>query len=186
MKTAVIIGRFQPVHQEHLRVLFLTALLEYDKVIVLIGSADRARSVKNPFTWRERVWMIREGCKDILQANDQFEKLEFLPLLDFPYNDTRWIKQVYDKIRTVHNKNSDITILGVEKDSSSWYLKHFPEFAYRPLTMNYDISATNIRTELFKKINPNNIKQLTPSVQKALNHFIQVREKEYEWLCHEY
>lgn len=112
MKTAVIIGRFQPVHQEHLNVLFLTALLEYDKVIVLIGSANQARSIKNPFTWHERAWMIQEGCKDILQAGAAGGY--------FSINEARReFKKYLDKLDSYYTKRQLFKMVKVKQDMRS-------------------------------------------------------------------
>ena len=52
------IGRFQPFHLGHRHVI-QTALGKARHVIVLVGSPNVARSVKNPFTYEERADMIR-------------------------------------------------------------------------------------------------------------------------------
>ena len=48
--TAILIGRFEPVHTGHLALL-QHALGVAKQVIVIVGSAFQARSPKNPFTW---------------------------------------------------------------------------------------------------------------------------------------
>jgi len=56
----VFIGRFQPFHKAHLasvrKGLDKNALL-----LIVIGSINKARDIKNPFTYEEREDMIR-GC----------------------------------------------------------------------------------------------------------------------------
>ena len=46
---AVFVGRFQPLHNGHQHVID-QALRSAKKLIILIGSADTARSIRNPFT----------------------------------------------------------------------------------------------------------------------------------------
>ncbi len=57
---AVIIGRFQPFHNNHLK-LVEQGLEIADKVLILVGSAYAVRTPKNPFTFEERKAMIL-GC----------------------------------------------------------------------------------------------------------------------------
>ena len=49
----VFIGRFQPFHNGHKRVID-HALELSKKVIVLVGSVDQPRCTRNPFTFQER------------------------------------------------------------------------------------------------------------------------------------
>src|SRR5690606_10493536 len=56
--TAVLIGRFQPLHNGHLALL-RQALAAAQQAVVILGSACQARSPKNPFTWQERAQLIQ-------------------------------------------------------------------------------------------------------------------------------
>ena len=56
----VFIGRFQPIHRGHVEVLG-KALALADTVCVLIGSADRPRTIKDPFTFDERRVMVESS-----------------------------------------------------------------------------------------------------------------------------
>ena len=47
-KLAVVIGRFAPVHKQHIKSLLARAA-KYDHVLVLLGSAYKALTCKNPF-----------------------------------------------------------------------------------------------------------------------------------------
>jgi len=60
----VFIGRFQPFHHGHAKVIE-TALENAEHVIVLIGSSNRARDWYNPFTYEERASIINE-CHEFL------------------------------------------------------------------------------------------------------------------------
>jgi bifunctional NMN adenylyltransferase/nudix hydrolase len=58
--SAVFIGRFQPFHNAHLEVV-QQALRIAEKLIIVIGSCNAAPSIKNPFTYYERVQLITEA-----------------------------------------------------------------------------------------------------------------------------
>ncbi|MCX6773243.1 MAG: nicotinamide-nucleotide adenylyltransferase [Candidatus Micrarchaeota archaeon] len=58
MPVALFIGRFQPFHKGHLSAVKWIAK-KSSKVIVAIGSAQEKNTVKNPFSVRERVKMIK-------------------------------------------------------------------------------------------------------------------------------
>jgi cytidyltransferase-like protein len=88
---AVLIGRFQPFHQGHASLLAL-ALSNADKVIVVLGSAFCARSVRNPFTWQERAAMISASLSEADQA-----RVSFIPVRDY-YDDLRWANAVQNKV----------------------------------------------------------------------------------------
>ena len=55
---AVYVGRFQPPHAAHVGSV-LQALTHAPRVLVLVGSANLARSVHNPWSAPERVGMFR-------------------------------------------------------------------------------------------------------------------------------
>lgn len=55
---ALFIGRFQPLHWGHVKVVEWL-LAQYDEVVVAIGSADKALTPENPFSAGERLEMFR-------------------------------------------------------------------------------------------------------------------------------
>lgn len=59
----LLIGRFQPFHDGHERLVERIAT-EVDEVVVGIGSADASHSVRNPFTAGERLVMISNVLAD--------------------------------------------------------------------------------------------------------------------------
>ena len=59
---ALVIGRFQPLHNGHLEVIRKVAS-ECDRMIIGIGSAQYSHSRDNPFTAGERYLMISETIK---------------------------------------------------------------------------------------------------------------------------
>jgi nicotinamide-nucleotide adenylyltransferase len=55
----ILIGRFQPFHNGHLRVVE-SVLAEVDELVLGIGSADASHEPRNPFTAGERVMMVQK------------------------------------------------------------------------------------------------------------------------------
>jgi len=56
---AILIGRFQPFHDGHLRVVE-SVLAEVDELVIGIGSADASHELRDPFTAGERLMMIQK------------------------------------------------------------------------------------------------------------------------------
>lgn len=149
---AVFIGRFQPFHIGHRNV--LESLSEdVDSTLVLVGSAYRPRSWKNPFTFSERRDFIRAGTDDIDMPVD------VLPLIDTLYNDRSWASNVrtavrlYLRAKGLTEQDTDIVLTGFEKDASSRYLSWFPEWTMRAANPSRHegeiINATDLRQALF-------------------------------------
>ena len=62
----VFLGRFQPFHIGHLSIV-QKILADYDRLLIVIGSADKARTEENPWTLQEREAIIRETLSLDLQ-----------------------------------------------------------------------------------------------------------------------
>jgi bifunctional NMN adenylyltransferase/nudix hydrolase len=157
----VFVGRFQPFHNEHKRIIDI-ALQKSKNVLVLVGSAGKARTIRNPFTFEERGDMIR-GSFD---TSDQLN-LIIKPLYDKTYNDAAWIKQVQtvvlDIALNVANNGSSfhasgyndikVGLIGASKDNTSYYLKMFPQYKSVNVEIENDVHATAIR-EAFLDVDP--------------------------------
>lgn len=144
MKTAIYIGRFQPFHNGHMRAIE-HALRTVDRVVIILGSAQSPRTVKNPFTVDERMMMIRSAVGNSPVAT----KIKFAAVSD-NYNETQWIASVL----AIAEENDAAYILGAEKDSSSYYLRSFPTLQLIAAPLGYlghepVLSATEVRTILF-------------------------------------
>lgn len=144
-QTAVVIGRWQLFHINH-RALIATALKTADTVLVLVGSSNAARSVKNPFTWQERVDMIR-ACFDVTENR----RLVFEPIQDHYYSDSLWVTQVQRAVETHYEDNATTCIVGAYSDDSSYYLKYFPQWDFVPYAGHSATHATEIRAMLFNE-----------------------------------
>ena len=160
---AVVIGRFQPFHVGHERVLNL-ARQQAKKLIVVIGSCGRHRSPKNPFTFEERAAMIR-------RASDRNPSDVFVAAHDHPYNDTAWVTEVRDLIRGVTEVGSKVCLVGFRKDASSYYQSLFTEWDYHELPNQYGtFNATDIRRQYFQD-SPIISEFLNPNIREYLKEF---------------
>lgn len=185
-KIAVLIGRFEPTHNGHVANIF-QALAIADKIHILIGSSFQPRTIKNPFTFAERKEMITNV---LIDNKIDVNRCDISPLIDYTYNDNRWIQEVQDTVLKSGNiSHNDIAILGHEKDESSWYLRAFPSWAFFPLRGFVEfgsrpIDATKIR-ELFFDGHLDYIRgAVPPSVFSFLTEF--TRTDEYKLLVDEY
>ncbi|MFA5758408.1 MAG: bifunctional nicotinamide-nucleotide adenylyltransferase/Nudix hydroxylase [Clostridia bacterium] len=152
----VFIGRFQPLHNAHLAVIKMT-LEKVDHLIILLGSACQAKTIKNPWTSEEREDMIRV-C---LNKADN-SRITIITSKDYLYNDNLWLVNLQSSLSAVWvGKNPifgatpngtidlsilqkytidqnmfldlddcDVTLYGHDKDRSTFYLHLFPQWKY--------------------------------------------------------
>lgn len=147
---AVFIGRFEPFHHAHKRVID-RALSVADKVIVLIGSACKPRSIKDPFFVEERKVMIRSAFPAATAL-----RLLFGELRDFPYNDERWAREVQTQVcqlvvadNVVLNSPKSLCLVGHFKDKSTDYLRMFPQWPLIEAPNHEQKNASDLRTLMF-------------------------------------
>ncbi len=148
----VFIGRFQPFHKGHLSVIE-AGLRRANQIIVLCGSAHQPRSIRNPWVVSERMDMIRGSLPEVDQ-----ERLIMSPLMDSPYNDELWVRNVQATVRglvTAHHKvphrPPKIGLIGHSKDHTSYYLKLFPQWKSVNAEDFNQLSATPIRVQYFSE-----------------------------------
>jgi len=184
---SVVIGRFQPVHNGHMK-LFKKAAETSSNCLVLVGSSFIARNMKNPFTFIERSDMIETAIKDAgLKSN-----FNTRPIVDDLYNDQRWIGEVQaaindeliNKLGLDPNK-SRVNLIGHYKDNSSYYLNIFPRYKFVEVSNHAKLDGTSIRNWIFGKQSfPKNA--MTSSVEKYLENWANTKLEKYQDLCHEH
>lgn len=150
VKRAVYIGRFSICHKGHLAVM-LDALSKYDELIIIIGSAEQARSIKDPWSAPERESVIRQALYAEGQR-DVGSKVHIFHAHDHPYNDQLWLKEINSFIDPFL-LTGPVTLVGADKDESTYYLKYFSHLK-RDLTKLDDsalakLNATDIRNAYF-------------------------------------
>jgi len=183
-KITVYIGRFQPLHLGHTYVL-KQALDTSDLVIVLIGSAFQARTIKNPFTFAERANMIKDWMAKEYDRRyfDGSVPTIILPLRDQPYNNAKWIQSVQEMVEQAilekdwQNHEVEIHLTGSDRDPSTWYLSAFPQYRseLKPaIPPGKDLSATMLRHRLFSNDDVMNARwdDVPPSTFKFLESFM--------------
>jgi bifunctional NMN adenylyltransferase/nudix hydrolase len=147
----VFIGRFQPVHSGHLAVI-RAGLVASRHVLVLAGSANRPRNIRDPFTAEERAAQIRDCLAPAEQA-----RVTVSPLQDVMYNDPIWIRNVqaaaFDCVAKAHPGVDPaalrIGLIGHSKDRSSYYLRLFPTWGSLDVANHQGVSATALRERYF-------------------------------------
>lgn len=145
------IGRFQPFHNGHKKVVD-TALEQAKKVAIVLGSHDQPRNTRNPFTTAERIEMI-----SAVYPNEVAEgRIMFVPQVDHTYNLERWIAGVQTGVSTVANTPFtpdpvNIGLIGHSKDHTSFYLKSFPTWGNIEVPNVERIDATTARSFYFHK-----------------------------------
>lgn len=175
----IFIGRFSPPHKGHIKVIN-EALAQSKNVIVLIGSSNEARSLRNPFTWQER--------KDIILKSLDENVREFvivMPLMDNTYNDQRWVQSIQETVQGVvtqkYNKlninKPKIGLIGYSKDNSSYYLNIFPQWSNSSIKVSPEMNSNNqilsssfIRNSLFEN---NDVSMFSSNLTKPCVDFLE-------------
>jgi bifunctional NMN adenylyltransferase/nudix hydrolase len=175
---AVVIGRFQLPHVGHLE-LFKKAEELSDNIIVIIGSSNEAKTIKNPFSFQQRVDFLRHGYSKGLNYT-QSPAYFFKPVQDTLYSDNKWVRDVEQAIEEVTNNNKNVTIVGCKKSSDESYLEWFNHKYHSELVdVTYGINATQLREIFFHKdFHSSKIKDY---VSDNLNKLLQEYQKTEEY-----
>ncbi len=181
--TLLYIGRFQPFHLGHEKVV-REALSLSNQIIILVGSPYQPRTIRNPWDFNERESFVRS-----VFSKDENKRILVLPVRDHIYCESAWIKSVQQIVAgVVHKKiatEPTIGIIGHQKDESSYYLSQFPQWE-RVETENYrGLSSTDIREAYFED---KNVADMLPTpVAQGLEAFRQTEAytqvaKEYHFV----
>lgn len=172
---AVYIGRFQPFHDGHLACV-TQALSLASHLIVLVGSINRPRNIRDPFGYAERREMIEAAIPPELR-----DRVVVSGVSDRLYNLPQWVTAIQAAVRGIvestAGKNASITLVGHRKDQTSDYLDLFPQWAFSAVEEVSILSATQIRDALLGAPEGHLEKTLAeqpipPSVREALGAWI--------------
>lgn len=167
----VFIGRFQPLHHGHMKV--IEEALELSKnIIIITGSADQPRTPKNPFSAKERadmIWHTMENYNDHTSDAITLGRVNIKKVRDCMYNNQKWAAEVQEAVTSVvrhagwTDKPPFIGIIGHHKDETSFYLDMFPQWELIEHSLDEVLSATDLRGLYFDQMNLKFLKSLIPS-----------------------
>jgi bifunctional NMN adenylyltransferase/nudix hydrolase len=155
VKVGVVIGRFQPYHLHHKRLVDM-ALDEMDKVLIMVGDTGCARDFRNPWWTAEVVDMIGMSHKEDLLAG----RLMFASVQDQPYDDEKWVESVRNAVASKIPVDAKVRLFGFQKDSTSFYLDLFPDWGLEsiaPIDRGGLFDATAVRRMLFARMKPSKV-----------------------------
>lgn len=96
-KYGVVLARFQPVHNGHLK-LIEKALNENDEVVVMVGSVDKLNT-RNPIPYTIRIKLLTESIEQKFgNTKDKIRVVELPDLSDESHNDHEWGFYLYANI----------------------------------------------------------------------------------------
>lgn len=148
---AVYIGRFQPFHKGHKHCVE-NALSKAEKLIIVIGSTNQSRTIRNPWSFKERRKMILTSLSE-----SQLARVIVVGIADSLYEPGEWRSRVRAMVTNaivrdgfnVSSCQPSIAILGYFRDNTSQYLKQFPEWETVAVSEYQGIYATDIRESWF-------------------------------------
>lgn len=158
---AVVIGRFQPIHLGHM-CLFEGAIKQSDNVLAILGSSFQPRTIKNPFTFEERSFMVKAAVDTTFKEASRPCVVHTVGVHDFLYEETKWIRKVQEAISDTLVKigkdprTAKVVLIGHDKDESTYYLNSFKslyDYVEREkyqLLDEHPIDASQIRSLMFE------------------------------------
>ena len=194
---AIYIGRFEGFHNgqfENIK----HGLEIADKLIIIIGSANKPIDWKNPWTANERIEMIKASLPPDMLSHVHFQTIE-----DRLYQQSEWESLIYEAVDAILHDYSQfrinpiraeqkakIALVGCDKDDTTWYLRCFPDWK-QEFTKTFigedketPLSSTTIRENIFKYLstvhvhseNDHYLTDIKKLVPKGSYEFI------YKWL----
>jgi bifunctional NMN adenylyltransferase/nudix hydrolase len=140
----VFIGRFQPFHEGHKTVVD-KALSLANTVLILVGTNSEGRTLRNPWTFQERLRMIRSVYPD--------EKTLLIGSATDQPTDEAWVEHVNASIAHIAEVKGakSVGLIGCNKDHTSYYLEMFPGLKSEAVHFVSPLNATDIREMLWEK-----------------------------------
>ncbi len=144
MKRALIIGRFQPFHLGHIKIIEEISRA-CDEIIIGIGSSQESHTIKNPFTAGERIMMIKNSLDSSYSNLNKKINYLIIPISDVN-NNSIWVSHVSSlvpKFHVVYSGNNLVKRLFKEAGFLVMEQKNYDRHEY---------SGTEIRERIIKGI----------------------------------
>lgn len=165
-KPALFVGRFQPFHNGHLDIINCI-LKKHQKLIIVIGSAEKAFEKENPLKASERKKIIEAALKEAAVRRAQFEIIPLKDLNDFP-NWAPYILKNTPKIDTVYTGSKLVKDCFSGKYSKTCKT-YTPLIKIKWIKKRIKVSGTEVREKIAK--NKNWEKSVPKSTAKLLKKF---------------
>lgn len=160
-----LIGRFSPLHSGHMH-LIRESRRRCDHLTIFIGSANSARTIKNPWTFHERAEKIQTFLN-----HQGITNVTLVPQNDYKYNDTQWLGDISSYIE--HKRGDAYVIMFGHNKSGNDYLSWFPQYRCIDIPSITNIAATDIRNQWFET-SPH---MFEPSVMDDFRYFAKEKEQ---------
>lgn len=134
---ALFIGRFQPFHNGHLKIIE-EICKEYKDVILGVGSAQYSHTPENPFSFAERSFMIKSSLEHIGIKNFLIVKIPDI------HNYPKWVDHVNSIVT-----DFDVLITN-SKIIADLFLKKNLEVKKTPLYDRNELSGKEIRKKIIQ------------------------------------
>ena len=166
MKLGVILSRCQPLYKGHIDMIN-KALKENDKVLFIIGSANKYSTIRNPFNINMRIKMYKSALKLITNP----DRLEYMLLSDLSIDEKIPKQDNISKLTDTINVNNEwglylyynIVAKTGEKTFSFYYnddtslvLDWFPEYIRNRITIISSYRIDNISSSEIRQAILNN------------------------------
>lgn len=119
-RIGLVVARMQPPHRGHMNLINL-ARSDCDTAIVAFGSTQHSRVVRHPFTFEQRVDMVKAVFGNTIKP---------LPLVDIDsnVNTNDWVDYVLDKVRKLNLPEPTDFYTGSVQDAK-WYVNRFAQLS---------------------------------------------------------
>lgn len=175
MKIGVILARFQPIHNGHIELIH-TALNENDKVLILIGSADKVGE-RNPIPATIRYDLVSKSLEEAGFDKSKYEIQLLNDLTNEIDNNTDWGFYLYANVVKYINQS---TFTMYYSDGYEIITKWFPGFVLRNFvslkliarnSIHNGVSATLVRNKI-KAMDIASLSDLVPTTVLENTKFI--------------
>ncbi len=145
-KYGYIIGRFSPVTKGHQRLIDY-ALDNVDELLILVGSADKKNTYRNPYCVETRIKLLEKVYKKEIEEG----RIILKPLNDLTneldVEGGKWGRYLLDNVRKYIDNKKLYSIYGSEEKRKMWYNKEDLENVTELILdrTDEDISATKVR-----------------------------------------